>query len=189
VKKLIVLGITGASGGLYSKRIIEKLSERKEKIYIIASDNGQKIFEEETGSNLVKFVKTFGNFTIEDEKNFYSPIASGSNDFDVLICPSSMGFLSRCAAGVSQSLLERAVDVALKERNKVLFVIRESPLNIIHLENMLKISKAGAIVMPASPFFYFKPKDIDDLVNHFADRVLKVFLKDFNIDKRWSSNG
>lgn len=189
MKKQIVLGITGASGACYTRKLIEKLSGREEKIFMVASANGRKIFEEETGLNLSEFVKDFKNFVIEDEKNFFSPIASGSNDFDVLICPCSMGFLSRCASGISQSLLERAVDVALKERNRVLLVIRESPLNLIHLENMLKISRAGAIVMPASPFFYYKPTGIDELVNDFADRVLKVFLTDYNIDKRWSSFG
>lgn len=189
MKKKIVFGITGASGALYSKRIIEIFSEREEEVYLICSQNGGEIFKEETGIDLTDFIKGFENIKREDEKNFYSPLASGGNSFDVLICPSSMGFIGRCASGISQTLLERAVDVALKERRKVIFVTRESPLNLIHMENMLRLAKAGAIMMPASPFFYFKSKSIEELINDFSDRILKMFLDDYKPNKRWSQSG
>lgn len=183
--KSIVFGITGASGAVYTEKIIERLSKLDVKIYLVASKNGEKIFQEETGKNLNNFLKSFPNIKLEEENNFYSPIASGGNSFDVLVCPASMGFLGRIACGISSNLLERAVDVALKERKRVLLAVRESPYNLIHLENMLKLTTAGAVIMPLSPFFYFKPESIDDLINSFSDRILKVFLENYEPERKW----
>lgn len=187
--KSIVLGITGASGAVYAEKIIEKLSKLGVEVYIIVSKNGKKIFKEETGKDLKKFAKNFPNIKLEEEDNFYSPIASGGNSFDVLVCPASMGFLGRVASGISSNLLERAVDVALKERKRVLLAVRESPYNLIHLENMLKLTNAGAVIMPLSPFFYFKPESIDELINSFSDRILKVFLGNYEPERKWKQSG
>jgi len=181
----LVFGITGASGAVYSKKILEKLSGLNISVLLLASKNGREIFKEENGIELSDFVKKFDNITLEDENNFFSPIASGGNCFDILVCPASMGFLGRVASGVSGTLLERAIDVALKERRKVLIAVRESPYNLIHLENMLKVAKAGGIIMPLSPFFYFKPQTIDELVESFSDRILKVILDTYEPSKRW----
>jgi len=185
--KRLVFGITGASGTPYAKKILEKLSMLDISVSLIASRNGKEIFKEENGIELSEFIKNFDKITFEDENNFYSPVASGGNSFDVLVCPASMGFVGRVASGVSGNLLERALDVALKEKSKVLLAVRESPYNIIHLENMLKIAKAGGIIMPLSPFFYLKPQTIDELVESFSDRILKVILDNYEPSKRWGS--
>lgn len=183
--KNIVFGITGASGALYAEKIIEKLANLPVNVYLIISKNGEKIFKEETGKDIKKVIKSFKNFKLEEENNFYSPIASGGNEFDVLVCPASMGFLARVSGGMSSNLLERAVDVALKERRKVVLAVRESPYNLIHLENMLKLAKAGAIIMPLSPFYYLKPKSLEELVDSFVDRILKVFFDNYEPLHKW----
>lgn len=183
--KKLVFGITGASGMPYAKSILEKLSRMEVEVFLIASKNGRQIFKEETDEEISDFVKQFRNITLEDENNFFSPVASGGNDFDVLICPASMGFLGRFASGISGNLLERAADVALKERRKILLAVRESPYNLIHLENMLKIAKAGGIIMPLSPFFYLKPVGIKELVDSFSDRILKLVFEDYEPVHRW----
>ncbi len=184
--KNIVLGITGASGSVYIEKILEKLNKLSVNIYLISSKNGEMIFKEETGKDLKEFISNFLNVKLEQENNFYSPIASGGNNFDVLVCPASMGFLGRVAGGISSNLLERAVDVALKERRKVILAVRESPYNLIHLENMLKLTRAGAIIMPLSPFYYLKPKSIDELIDSFAERILKVFIDNYEPSHKWS---
>lgn len=184
--KNIVVGITGASGSVYIEKILGKLTKLPVNIYIIASKNGEKIFKEETGKNLREFTINMANVKLEDENNFYSPIASGGNNFDVLVCPASMGFLGRVAGGISSNLLERAVDVALKERRRVVLAVRESPYNLIHLENMLKLTKAGAIIMPLSPFYYLKPRSIDELLDSFSERILKVFIDNYEPSHKWS---
>lgn len=183
--KNIVLGITGASGAIFSEKIIEKLAKLPVNVYLIISKNGEQIFKEETGKDLKKFLKNYNNIKLEDENNFYSPVASGGNVFDVLICPASMGFVGRVASGISSNLLERAVDVALKERRKVVLAVRESPYNLIHLENMLKLAKSGAIIMPLSPFYYLKPKSLDELFESFVERILKAFLDNYEPSKKW----
>lgn len=183
--KRIVFGITGASGAPYAEAILSKLSKLDCQVTVVASSNGEEIFRKETGKELQPFISQYKNMALECVSNFFSPIASGGNVYDVIICPSSMGFLARTSCGMSQNLLERAVDVALKERRKVVFVTRESPLSLIHLENMLNLTKAGATIMPASPFFYFNPKEIRELIDDFADRVLKVFWVDYEPEKRW----
>ncbi len=125
--RTIVFGITGASGAIYSEKILEKLSSLNLSVCLIPSKNGEEIFRYERGKDLRKIVKSYKNMKLERNDNFYSPVASGGNDFEVLVCPASMGFLGRIAAGISTNLLERAVDVALKERRKVLLAVRESP--------------------------------------------------------------
>lgn len=181
----IVLGITGASGAVYAEKIIKKLSKLPVSVYLIVSKNGEKIFKEETDKDLKRYIKNYKNVKLEDENNFYSPVASGGNLFDVLVCPASMGFLARVASGISSNLLERSVDVAIKEKRRVVLAVRESPYNIIHLENMLKLAQAGATIMPLSPFFYLKPKNLDELMESFVDRVLKVFLDNYEPEKKW----
>lgn len=186
--KQLLIGITGASGAPYIKRVIEKLATFNIAVTVVLSKNGEKIFKEETGVEPSFFIQNFSNIVLErDSNNFYSPFASGGNDFDVLICPASMGFLGRCAAGLSSSLLERAVDVALKEKRRVIFAVRESPYNMIHLENMLRLAKSGAVIMPLSPFFYTQPKTIEDLLEGLSDRILKILLEDYQVKKKWGS--
>lgn len=168
----IILAVTGASGVVYAERMLRKLSLHQtiiERCALIVSDTAHKVWEYELGISLSipEWVQQY------DPGDFWAPVASGSAGYDAMIvCPCSMGTLGRIAGGISDGLITRAADVMLKERKKLILVPRESPLNDIHLENMLKLSKAGALIMPASPSFYMKPADMNELVAHFADRVL-----------------
>ncbi|MEL9998667.1 MAG: UbiX family flavin prenyltransferase [Thermoplasmata archaeon] len=164
----IVVGVTGASGTIYSIKLIEKLDEE---IYLIISENGKKIMKFENNidpvilKNKVKY--------IFDDNDLFAPISSGSFVFDAMvIVPASMNTLAKIANGISDTLITRVASVALKERRKIIMVPREAPLSSIHLENMKKLSDLGVIILPASPGFYLKPKSIDDLVDFIVFRIM-----------------
>ncbi|MEA3318343.1 MAG: UbiX family flavin prenyltransferase [Bacteroidota bacterium] len=183
--KKVVVAVSGASGAIYAKRLIHKLSELEKQIKelnIVFSDNAKSIWQQELGD------KSFQDFPFKqfNNNNFYAPFASGSTGFDtMIICPCSMGVLGRIANGISNDLISRAADVMLKERKKLILVSRETPLNLIHINNMKSLTKAGGIICPANPSFYSKPQTINDIVDTVVDRVLE--LADFNIDTfRWS---
>jgi 4-hydroxy-3-polyprenylbenzoate decarboxylase len=191
-KKKLVVCVTGASGAVYSAVIIKKLLARDLNIHLIFSDCGRKIFEHELNQSVPEFLKSLkkvkSHIVIEDNNNMHSSLASGGDDFDVLICPCSMGTLGRIATGVSTSLIERVCDVVLKERKKLVCVIRESPLNLIHIKNMMTLTEAGALIMPASPFYYLAPANLDDLITQFSERVLKVFVDGYRPEKKWGGH-
>lgn len=195
IKNRLVICITGASGAVYSAVIIKKLLKLNKEIYLIFSGNGKKIFEHELNQNVPEFLKSLkkskgkGKVFLEDNDNLHSPLASGGENFDVLICPCSMGTLGRIVSGISSSLIERVCDVALKERRKLVCVVRESPLNLIHIKNMLTLTEAGAVIMPAAPFFYLNPADMNELVTQFSERVLKTFLEGYKLNDKWSGHG
>ncbi|MGI6319518.1 MAG: UbiX family flavin prenyltransferase [Bacteroidales bacterium] len=180
----VIIGITGASGSIYAQRLINKLINSGNKISEIAlviSPNGKQVYEYEVGEF------KFKNEKIKEHKfnDFFSPIASGSSKFDAMvIIPSSMGTLAKIANGIADNVLIRAADVMLKEQRKLIIVARETPLNLIHIENMKKIVQAGGIVLPASPSFYSKPKNIEELVDTVLDRILDI-LKIENKSFRW----
>ena len=170
----IIIAITGASGAIYAQKLMEKLEslkEQPEEIAVVFSDNAKMIWEFETGE---KF--TAKGCTKEyDSKDFFVPFASGSSDFDtMIICPASMGIVGRIAGGTSGDLIARAADVILKERRKLILVPRETPYNLIHIQNMETLTLAGAIICPASPSFYSKPQSIDDLVMTVVERVISL---------------
>lgn len=183
-KMKVIIGITGASGSIYAQRLINKLINSGNKISEIAlviSPNGKQVYEYEVGEF------KFENEKIKEHKfnDFFSPIASGSSKFDAMvIIPSSMGTLAKIANGIADNVLIRAADVMLKEQRKLIIVARETPLNLIHIENMKKIVQAGGIVLPASPSFYSKPKNIEELVDTVLDRILDI-LKIENKSFRW----
>ncbi|NLN73420.1 MAG: UbiX family flavin prenyltransferase [Bacteroidales bacterium] len=183
-KMKVIIGITGASGSIYAQRLINKLINSGNKISEIAlviSPNGKQVYEYEVGEF------KFKNEKIKEHKfnDFFSPIASGSSKFDAMvIIPSSMGTLAKIANGIADNVLIRAADVMLKEQRKLIIVARETPLNLIHIENMKKIVQAGGIVLPASPSFYSKPKNIEELVDTVLDRILDI-LKIENKSFRW----
>jgi 4-hydroxy-3-polyprenylbenzoate decarboxylase len=168
----LIIGVTGASGAIYGKLLLEKvksLEEQVEECGVIFSDNARAVWAYEIGSFDEKQIP----FRVNHPDDFFLPMASGSAGYDVMIiCPCTMGTLGRIASGVSSDLLTRAADVILKEHKKLILVPREMPYNLIHLNNMKLLSEAGTIICPASPSFYSKPQNIQDLVMTVIDRVL-----------------
>jgi len=173
--KKVIIAITGASGSIYAKRILEKLQLIQDQIDIcdiVFSSTAKEIWKYELGTTPEILSD---NFTIYEKSNFYAPFASGSAGYDVMIIiPCSMGTLGRIASGVSDDLITRSADVMLKERKKLILVIRETPYNLIHLKNMTLLTEAGAIISPATPSFYSIPQTIEDLVNTVISRVLDL---------------
>ncbi|MCK9254800.1 MAG: UbiX family flavin prenyltransferase [Bacteroidales bacterium] len=185
-KKNILIAITGASGSIYAKNLLEKLNDIKEKenleISVIYSKTGKEVAKHEIGYDFVEKL----NLKTYEDNNFYVPFASGSSPADIMvIAPCSMGSLGRIANGFSDSLITRAADVVLKERKKLILLTRETPLNLIHIKNMELISVSGGIILPASPSFYNKPTNIEDLVNTVVFRILDLMQIEINY-KRWA---
>ena len=173
----IIVAITAASGAIYARQVLEHLvrSEQVERIALIMSDNAPAVVEYE-GETLPLSEK----IECMDNHSMFSSVASGSAAWDAMIVvPSSMGTVGRVAAGVSQSLIERAADVMLKERRPLIFVVRETPYSLIHLRNLTTLTEAGAIILPASPSFYSHPQSIEALTTTVVERVLvQVGLKE-----------
>ncbi|MDR2581468.1 MAG: UbiX family flavin prenyltransferase [Fibromonadaceae bacterium] len=162
----LILGITGASGSIYAKRFLLKAKERFD-VELIVSKNGEAVLKHEGCEDILQNAKVHA---IDD---FFAPPATGSSSYaGMAILPCSMGTLGRIAAGTSDNLLIRAADVCLKESRPLILVPREMPLSEIHLENMLKLKRAGAAIIPASPHFYKHPKTIEELVDTVVERVL-----------------
>lgn len=182
----IVVAITGASGSIYASKLIELLSKfnkQVESISIIATDNSRDIWLSEIGE-ILSFSDNL-NITEYNNRDFSAPFASGSAKFDAMVViPCSMGVLGRIASGISNDLITRAADVFLKERRKLIIVPRETPLNRIHLTNMLALNDAGAIICPASPSFYRDGNDIDSIIESVVDRVIDLIGLDYKTS-RW----
>lgn len=183
-KKRIIIGVTGASGAIYAKNLISKIyniGNQVEEAGLILTDNAKKVWKYELENDDYKKLP----YKIYENDDFFAPFASGSAKFNVMIiCPCTMGTLGKIANGISNDLLTRAADVILKERKKLILVTREMPLNLIHIENFKKLTHTGAILCPASPSFYAKPKSIDDLVNTVVDRVIDLAGFDYET-YRW----
>ncbi len=168
----VSIAITAASGAIYAQKLLQNLVKNPEIeiIHLILSDNAKSVVELEIGTD---WLQKLGNKVEHlDNHNFYCSIASGSNCDDVMIIvPCSAGCMGRIAHGVSDSLITRAADVILKERKKLILALRESPYNLIHIENMRLITLAGGIILPASPTFYHLPQTIDDTVLSVVERI------------------
>ncbi len=180
----IVIAITGASGSIYAKNILFKLSALKTQwndLGVVMSSNAHQVWETELSDTGYKSLpgKLYGH------QDFNAPFASGSGQFDtMIIIPCSMGTLGRIANGISNDLITRAADVVLKERRKLICVVRETPYNLIHIRNMETITLAGGIICPATPSFYSNPKTIEDVAATVVDRILD--LAGFDISTfRW----
>lgn len=192
----IVVAITGASGAPYAVRLVEALVAAEREVQLIVSSHGLRLLQTETEIRSVAELREHVGaarwdcyVTVFDDNDRGASPASGSAlNAGMVICPCSMGTLSAIAVGASRSLVERAADVALKERRPLLLVPRETPLSAIHLENMLRVTRAGAIVMPASPGFYHRPSSIDDLVNFVVARVLDHLGVPHRLVSRWGSD-
>lgn len=184
-KHKIVVAITGASGSLYAFLLLKKLEQLKEQVQdvgIVMSDNAKTVWQHELQEkSYEKFPFSFYN-----NSDFHAPFASGSARYNtMIICPCSMGTMGRIASGISSDLISRAADVMLKERRKLILVTRDTPLNLIHINNMKTITEAGGIICPASPSFYSRPADITALAQTVIDRVID--LTGFSHDTfRWN---
>lgn len=173
-KHKIVVAITGASGSVYAKVLLDKLqalNDQIETVGVVMSDNAKDVWRFELNNSDFDKIP----FTIYDKNNFYAPFASGSAKFDtMIICPCSMGTMARIAAGISNDLTTRAADVILKERRKLILVMRDTPLSLIHINNMKTITEAGGIICPASPSFYSKPETIEQIAATVVNRVIDL---------------
>lgn len=174
MKHKIVVAITGASGALYAKVLLGKLENLKDQIGevgVVMSDNARQVWEYELGNREYDKItfRTFG------KNDFTAPFASGSAQYNVMfICPCSMGTLARIASGISNDLISRAADVILKERRKLILITRDTPLSLIHINNMKTVTEAGGIICPASPSFYSRPQNFEDLAATVIDRALDL---------------
>ncbi|MBL7138387.1 MAG: UbiX family flavin prenyltransferase [Bacteroidales bacterium] len=172
--KKVIVGITGASGALYGKLLLDRLAGLGNQVAecgVIFSATSIPVWKFELGS----FDPAIFPFRIYDPGDFFAPMASGSAGYEtMIIAPCSMGTLGRIASGVSNDLMTRAADVILKERRQLILVAREAPLNLIHIRNMQLLTEAGAIICPASPSFYSQPNTIEELAMTVVDRVLSL---------------
>jgi 4-hydroxy-3-polyprenylbenzoate decarboxylase len=184
-KRKIVVAVTGASGAIYAHLLLEEMQNLQhfvDEVAVIFSDNASDIWEYELGKKFEPVLP----FKLYQKTDFNAPFASGSSSFStMIICPCSMGILSRIACGISDDLITRSADVMLKERRRLILVPRETPFNLIHIENMRTITLGGGIVCPAIPSFYSKPQNINDTLKTVIYRVLN--LAGFENDRyRWA---
>lgn len=192
----IAVGISGASGAAYSVRFLQALDALDEvtRIHLVISKNGFTLIHQEMSIELNEknfrvdqlIGKQSDKIRFYNNMNFYSPIASGSYPTaGMVIIPCSTGTLGAIASGATSNLIQRGAEVAMKERKKVVLVIRETPLSLIHLENSVRITQAGGVILPASPGFYHRPAQINDLVDFVVARVLDQFELKHQVGKRW----
>jgi len=197
-KQPIALAITGASGSAYALRLLECLISAGEAVYLMVSQAGQIVLKMESDLDLPAqpaemeriltqhFSAAEGQLRVFGRQQWLAPVASGSNPpRAMVVCPCTTGTLSAIACGASNDLLERAADVALKERRKLILVVRETPFSEIHLENMLKLSRMGVVIMPANPGFYHKPKDLAGVVDFMVARILDQLDVPQELMPRW----
>ena len=185
-KRKLVVAITGSSGSIYAKLLLDKLLKMQQQVGavgVVLSDNARVNWELELGHfDAVQYQ----DFTFYEKNDFYAPFASGSAKYDTMIvCPCSMGTLARIATGVSNDLVTRAADVVLKERRRLIVVPRDTPLSLIHLRNMVTLSEAGAIICPASPSFYSQPKTVGEVAATVVERVLDLAGLEIDGAYRW----
>ncbi len=197
----VSVAITGASGSQYGLRLVETLIAAGRQVYLMLSRAGRIVIPLETGLELPdglpaiadllarRFGAESGQLRLFDDEEWTSPAASGSNaPGAMVVVPCSMGTLSAISSGASNNLIERAADVMIKERRQLLLVVRETPYSPIHLENMLRLSRLGVVVMPASPGFYNRPRGVDDLVDFMVARILDHLGVDHQLGMRWGAS-
>lgn len=198
MSKLVTLAMTGASGAQYGLRLLDCLVQEDVEVHFMISRAAQLVVATETDVSLPpksRAMQAFlteytgaeaGQIHVHGQEDWMAPVASGSGaPAAMVVVPCSMGTLSAIACGASNSLIERAADVALKERRQLILVPREAPLSAIHLENMLKLSQMGAVMLPACPGFYHQPQTIDDLIDFVVARILNQLGIAQNMLPRW----
>lgn len=190
----IVVAISGASGAPYAVRLLEQLLAADRQLWLIVTSHGLRLLHTEmeidsldalrqrVGADAWRRLVT----VYEDADRGAAPASGSARNAGMVICPCSMGTLSAVSIGASRSLVERAADVMLKERRPLVLVPRETPLSSIHLQNMLRLSRAGAVILPAAPGFYNKPEKVADLVDFIVARVLDQLGVDHSLSKRWA---
>lgn len=186
MKKKVVVAVGGSSGSIYAKVLLDKLellAEQIENVGVVMSDNAKYNWEYELGN---RDWEQYKNVQFYAKNDFLAPFASGSARYETMIvCPCSMGLLARIATGISNDLTTRAADVILKERRRLILITRDTPLSIIHINNMKTVTEAGGIICPASPSFYSHPQTLEEIAATVIDRVLD--LAGFDIKTyRWS---
>lgn len=188
----VTLALTGASGAPYGVRLLQVLNDAGVPVRLIVSETGWRLLLEEEGIDgeaaLRERTGDWGRVSIYDDADRGATPASGSTaSLGMVVCPCSMGTLASIAQGTTRSLIERSADVALKERRPLILVPRETPYSILHLENMLRLSRAGAVVLPASPGFYHRPQSIEELVDFVVGRITAHLGLDLPLGPRWRS--
>jgi 4-hydroxy-3-polyprenylbenzoate decarboxylase len=187
----IILAITGASGAPYAVRLLEVLATGKIPVWLLVSTHGWRLLAEESGIDDEAGLKdaTGGDWssvrTFDDKDRGAKPASGSVKTAGMVVCPCSMGTLAAIAHGTSRSLIERAADVVLKERRKLLLVPREMPLSLVHLRNMALVTETGAVVLPAAPGFYHRPRQVSDLVDFVVQRILDHLDLEISLTKRW----
>ena len=188
----VTFGITGASGAPYAVRLLRAFAETATPVRLIVSGYGLRLLAEETGIDGIDALRAatgdWSNIELYDSLDRGATPASGSAPSrGMVVCPCSMGTLASIAAGTSRNLVERAADVALKERRPLVLVPRETPLSLVHLENMTRLTRAGATILPAAPGFYHRPRSIEDLVDFVVARILDHLEVEHAVGRRWKS--
>ena len=187
----VILAITGASGAPYGVRLLEVLATHSVPTWLLISSHGWRLLAEECGITDDKQLKkaTGGEWAtvrvFDDTDRGAEPASGSARTAGMVICPCSMGTVAAIAHGTSRSLIERAADVVLKERRKLILVPRETPLSLVHLRNLTLATEAGALVLPAAPGFYHKPQQVRDLVDFVVQRILDQLEIDVRLVKRW----
>lgn len=201
VQSPIAVAFTGASGIQYGLRLLECLLDADRRVYLMVSQAAKVVINMETELRFPSrpeeiqaflvdhFAAKPGQLQVFGRQQWTAPVASGSNPPEaVVICPCTTGTLASVANGVCDDLIDRSADVALKEGRRLIMVVRETPLSIIHLENMLRLARAGAVIMPANPGFYFRPESVGDIVDFMVARVLDHLAVSHALSKRWGDD-
>ena len=193
--KPVVLAMTGASGAPYAVRLLEVLALERVPVWLIVSGHGMRLLKEECGlADMAALARaTGGDWTsvreFQDGDRGALPASGSQKTAGMVVCPCSMGTVSAIAQGSSRSLIERAADVTLKERRKLILVPRETPFSLTHLRNLTRVTEAGAIVLPAAPGFYHRPTRVAELVDFIVQRILDHLALDIEIAQRWGGGG
>jgi 4-hydroxy-3-polyprenylbenzoate decarboxylase len=189
----IVVALTGASGAPYGLRLLEVLAQRRVPVWLIPSSHGMRLLRDECGIDSLEALQAatgdWSSVTVfPDDDRGALPASGSQRTGGMVVCPCSMGTVAAIAGGTSRSLVERAADVTLKERRRLILVPRETPLSLVHLRNLVAVTEAGAIVIPAAPGFYHRPTRIAELVDFIVQRILDHLELDIDIARRWTGD-
>ena len=190
----VVVALTGASGAPYGVRLLDVLARNHVPVWLVASSHGMRLMHDECGIDSLDALReaTGGDWRsvtpFPDGDRGALPASGSQRTHGMVICPCSMGTVAAIAGGTSRSLVERAADVTLKERRKLVLVPRETPLSLVHLRNLVTVTEAGAVVMPAAPGFYHRPSSVAELVDFIVQRVLDQLEIDIEIARRWTGD-